>query len=98
MNKCVGCKKVTRRHGVPFTVCARCEKVIENFFKAREQLKSLHRKRFGIKELKFKGDDDMAYNLNSLSSRLANIEEEVAWVKNILSNLAVQSDTEVEVR
>jgi len=98
MGKCIGCGKGTRRHGVPFTVCANCEKVIENFFKAREQMRKMNRKKFGIKELSFKGDDDNSYNLNGMASRLANIEEEVAWMKNILSNMAVQSDTEVRNR
>jgi hypothetical protein len=57
--------------------------------KAREEMIKMHRKKFGIKELGFKGDDDRSYNLNSIASRLANMEEEIAWIKNILSNMHV---------
>lgn len=92
--KCIGCGKRTGRHGVPFKVCIKCESVIENWLKAREKLRKLHRSSFRIKELRFespsggRGDDDMADNLNSLASRLANMEEEIAWMKNILNNIA----------
>jgi len=89
MGKCIGCGKQTGRRGDPFTICENCTMVIENWSKAREQMRKMHRNRFGIRELEFTGDDDTSYNLSSLASRLANIEEEIAWMKNILSNMRV---------
>jgi hypothetical protein len=103
--RCIGCKKGTKRHGVPFTVCESCSRIIENYLSAKESLTKTFRDRAGIMERRFRVSKgkrktperiDTAYYLTAMSSRLADIEEQIAWIRNIMSNIGVLTDTEAD--
>ena len=85
--KCVGCGKPTSL-GIPYNICSSCFKILENFYKVKDRHTDLIRKRWGISQLKFEGDDDIACSLNTIAEQIANIEEQLQWIKNGLINIA----------
>lgn len=88
--KCLGCGKGTLRHGVPFTLCERCERIVERFLKAKESHKQMFKDQLGIKTMKFKGRGDAAFYLNEAAYKVAEIEEQIEWLKRCILNLANQ--------
>ena len=86
--KCVGCGKPTSL-GIPYSICPSCSKILDNFFKVKDAHTSSIRKRFGITTpLKFEGDDDITYSCNTIAEQIADIEEQLQWIKNGLINIA----------
>ena len=85
--KCVGCGKPTSL-GILYSICPSCSKILDNFFKVKDAHTDAIRKRFGITPLKFEGDDDITYSLNTIAEQIADIEEQLQWIKNGLANIA----------
>ena len=85
--KCVGCGRPTGL-GIPYSICPSCSKILDNFFKVKDAHTNAVRKSFGIIQLKFEGDDDIADSLNIIAEQIAGIEEQLQWIKNGLTNIA----------
>ncbi len=89
--KCVGCGNPTGL-GIPYCICKRCIKVLDNFSKVKNIHTKVIRKRFGIEELKFDGKGDTIYSVNIILEQIADIEEQLKWIKNGLTNIANHSE------
>jgi hypothetical protein len=89
--KCVGCGKPTSL-GIPYNICPSCSKILDNFFKVKDAHTDTIRKSFGIIQFKFEGDDDITDSLNTIAEQIADIEEQLQWIKNGLMNIAIYKD------
>ena len=89
--KCVGCGKPTSL-GIPYSICPSCSKILDNFFKVKDAHTDTIRKSFGIIQFKFEGDDDITDSLNTIAEQIADIEEQLQWIKNGLMNIAIYKD------
>ena len=89
--KCVGCGRQTEL-GIPYCICKKCSKVLDNFFKAKTRHRNLIRKRWGIIPLKFEGKGDTIYSVNMMGEQISEIEEQLQWIKNGLANIANHSE------
>jgi hypothetical protein len=92
---CLGCGKPTVI-GVPYCICKECSQVIRKWEDAKERTTQMYRSVAGIKQEKFRGDDDISETLNYIGRNIANIEEELMWMKNCLQNIQIQKEYEFE--
>ncbi len=91
---CIGCRKKIAEHGIPFAICKRCWKILNNAEDARNHHRDLIRARWGLEVLKFKGIEhsDTIYFVNTIAEQIADIEEQLQWIKNGLANIANHSE------
>jgi len=83
---CCGKKKA---HGIPYTLCANCHKIIENFLKAKLNYENVLMSTRGLKKMpEFKsGLDDVDLSLDIIAENIYEIEKKLEWTKNNLMNI-----------
>ncbi|MHC1571575.1 MAG: hypothetical protein ACXQTL_02265 [Methanosarcinales archaeon] len=67
---------------VPFTLCEDCRRIVHKWEELKAEQKKFVRKSFGIEVMEMSDDD-----LQLIANRVADIEESVRWIKNVLFNL-----------
>lgn len=92
---CLCCGKKTP-HGIPYTVCNDCRKIIDKFLKTRENYENSLMSMRGVEKMPDfdSGMDDVDFYLETIRDMVFTIEKQLEWIKNNLINI----QTEVRCR